>query len=89
VNVVARKGSWGVQRTSLDVVGERAVDWHAVLMEVALTVGLVSTILGTASTAENVGAFSAIAVGGYVALAGLWSSPDQRRFDESGAVLRA
>jgi aquaporin Z len=58
-------------------------------MEVALTVGLVSTILGTASTAENVGAFSAIAVGGYVALAGLWSSPDQRRFDESGAVLRA
>jgi len=50
-------------------------DWQAMLIEVALTVGLVSTILGTASTAQNVGAFSAIAVGGYIALAGLWSSP--------------
>jgi aquaporin Z len=50
-------------------------DWQAMLIELALTVGLVSTILGTASTAQNVGAFSAIAVGGYIALAGLWSSP--------------
>jgi aquaporin Z len=50
-------------------------DWQAMLIEVALTAGLVSTILGTASTAQNVGAFSAIAVGGYIALAGLWSSP--------------
>jgi aquaporin Z len=50
-------------------------DWQAMLVELALTVGLVSTILGTASTAQNVGAFSAIAVGGYIALAGLWSSP--------------
>ena len=50
-------------------------DWQALLMEVALTAGLVSTILGTASTAQNVGAFSAVAVGGYIALAGLWSSP--------------
>jgi aquaporin Z len=36
---------------------------------------LVSTILGTASGSQNVGALSAIAVGGYIALAGLWSSP--------------
>ena len=50
-------------------------DWQAMLIELALTAGLVSTILGTASTAQNVGAFSAIAVGGYIALAGLWSSP--------------
>src|SRR5437868_6656445 len=50
-------------------------DWQAMLIELALTTGLVSTILGTASTAQNVGAFSAIAVGGYIALAGLWSSP--------------
>jgi len=49
--------------------------WQALLIELALTAGLVSTILGTASTAQNVGAFSAIAVGGYIALAGLWSSP--------------
>jgi aquaporin Z len=50
-------------------------DWQAMLIELALTAGLVSTILGTASTAQNVGAFSALAVGGYIVLAGLWSSP--------------
>ncbi len=50
-------------------------DWQAMLFELVLTVGLLSTILGTASKAQNVGAFSAIAVGGYIALAGLWSSP--------------
>ena len=50
-------------------------DWQALLIELALTAGLVSTILGTASTAQLVGAFSAIAVGGYIVLAGLWSSP--------------
>jgi aquaporin Z len=50
-------------------------DWQAMLIELALTAGLVSTILGTASTAQNVGAFSAFAVGGYIVLAGLWSSP--------------
>jgi aquaporin Z len=55
--------------------GQGIHDWQAMLIEVALTAGLVSTILGTASTAQNVGAFSAIAVGGYIALAGLWSSP--------------
>ncbi|HEY2602449.1 MAG TPA: aquaporin [Thermoleophilaceae bacterium] len=50
-------------------------DWQAMLIELALTAGLVSTILGTASGAQNVGALSAVAVGGYIALAGLWSSP--------------
>jgi aquaporin Z len=50
-------------------------DWKAMLIELALTVGLVSTILGTASRAQNVGALSAVAVGGYIILAGLWSSP--------------
>ena len=49
--------------------------WQAMLIELVLTAGLVSVILGTASSAQNVGAFSAIAVGGYIALAGLWSSP--------------
>jgi aquaporin Z len=55
--------------------GDGIEDWQAMLIELALTAGLVSTILGTASSAQNVGAFSAIAVGGYIALAGLWSSP--------------
>jgi aquaporin Z len=48
---------------------------EAMLMELVLTVGLVSTILGTASKAQNVGLFGALGVGGYIILAGLWSSP--------------
>ena len=40
-----------------------------------LTLGLVSTILGTASGAQNVGSIGALAVGGYIALAGLWAAP--------------
>jgi aquaporin Z len=48
---------------------------QAMLLELVLTVGLVSTILGTASGAQNVGPLSAVAVGGYIVLAGLWSSP--------------
>jgi aquaporin Z len=55
--------------------GAGIADWKVMLTELVLTVGLVSTILGTASRAQNVGAFSAIAVGGYIILAGLWSSP--------------
>jgi aquaporin Z len=49
--------------------------WQAMLMELILTVGLVSVILGTASGAQNVGVFGALGVGGYIILAGLWSSP--------------
>ena len=44
-------------------------------MEVVLTLGLVSVILGTASGAQNIGILGAIGVGGYIALAGLWGSP--------------
>lgn len=47
----------------------------AFLMETVLTLGLVSVILGTASGAQNIGVFGALAVGGYIALAGLWGSP--------------
>jgi aquaporin Z len=50
-------------------------DLQALIMEVLLTTGLVSTILGTASGARNVGANGALAVGGYIALAGLWAAP--------------
>ncbi len=49
--------------------------WQALLMEIALTGGLVSVILGTASEAQNVGLFGALGVGGYIALAGLWAAP--------------
>jgi aquaporin Z len=44
-------------------------------MELILTLGLVSVILGTASGAQNIGIIGAIGVGGYIALAGLWGSP--------------
>ena len=50
-------------------------DWQALLMEIALTGVLLSVILGTASGAQNVGALGALGVGGYIALAGLWSAP--------------
>jgi aquaporin Z len=44
-------------------------------MELILTMGLVSVILGTASGAQNIGIIGAFGVGGYIALAGLWGSP--------------
>jgi aquaporin Z len=50
-------------------------DLQAMLMEMTLTVGLVSVILGTASRSQNLGPLSALGVGSYIVLAGLWSSP--------------
>lgn len=55
--------------------GGGVTDGTALAMEVVLTAGLVNTILGTASGARNTGTNGAIAVGGYVALAGLWAAP--------------
>jgi aquaporin Z len=54
---------------------QSATDVAAFLMEVVLTFGLVSVILGTASGAQNIGIVGALGVGGYIALAGLWASP--------------
>jgi aquaporin Z len=45
------------------------------LVEIILTMGLVSVILGTASGARNIGANAALAIAGYVILAGLWAAP--------------
>jgi len=47
----------------------------ACAMEIVLTFGLVSVILGTASGAQNLGVMGALGVGAYIALAGLWGSP--------------
>ncbi|MGZ4540242.1 MAG: MIP/aquaporin family protein [Blastococcus sp.] len=47
----------------------------AMLWEIVLTTGLVSTILGSSSGAQQLGPIAAIAVGSYIALAGLWGSP--------------
>ncbi len=48
---------------------------QAMILEVVLTLGLVSVILGTASGARNIGTNAALAVGSYIALAGLWAAP--------------
>ena len=55
--------------------GPHVTDLRAMFVEAVLTFGLLTTILGTASGAQNVGPLSAVGVSGYVALAGLWSSP--------------
>jgi aquaporin Z len=55
--------------------GHGYANWQAFLFEIALTGGLVSVILGTASGAQNVGTIGALGVGGYIALAGLWAAP--------------
>ncbi len=57
------------------VPGQGITPTNALLVETMLTAGLVSVILGTASGARNIGTNGAIAVGGYIALAGLWSAP--------------
>lgn len=54
---------------------QSTTDVAAFLMEVVLTFGLVSVILGTASGTQNIGIIGALGVGGYIALAGLWASP--------------
>jgi aquaporin Z len=47
----------------------------AMVWEIVLTTGLVSTILGVASGAQQLGPIAALGVGSYIALAGLWGSP--------------
>jgi len=64
------KGTFGSTQPGTGFTGLQAV-----LIEFILTLGLVSVILGTASKAQNIGPLSALAVGGYIALAGLWAAP--------------
>ncbi len=64
-----------VEHLGATLPGTGYANWQALLMEIALTTGLVSVILGTASAAQNVGAIAALGVGGYIALAGLWAAP--------------
>ncbi len=57
------------------VPGQEISAGTTVLIEAVLTMGLVSVILGTASGAQNIGSNAALAVAGYIALAGLWAAP--------------
>lgn len=69
-SIFGKVGMFGATEPAVNI-----SDIQAMLIELVLTVGLVSTILGTASQAQNVGPLSAIAVGGYIAVAGLWANP--------------
>ncbi len=55
--------------------GDGVSNFTALAIEILLTAGLVNTILGTSSGARNIGSNGALAVGGYIALAGLWAAP--------------
>src|SRR5215831_11009254 len=70
VGLAGKQGTAG-----LTVPGPGIAAWVALLWEAALTVGLVSVILGTASGAQQIGAMAAIGVGSYIALAGLIGAP--------------
>jgi aquaporin Z len=50
-------------------------DRQAFLMEIVPTAGLLSVIPRNRLRAQNVGRIGALGVGGYIALAGLWSAP--------------
>ncbi len=65
-----KAGSLGATVPGIGIGGAKVM-----VMELVLTAGLVSTILGTASGARNIGSNGALAVGAYIALAGLWASP--------------
>ena len=64
-----------IQHLGATLPGPGYEDWQAFLMEIVLTAGLLSVTVGTASAAQDVGAIGAFGVGGYIALAGLWSAP--------------
>ena len=66
-------GTAGALGATLPAVGIGAA--RALMMEILLTAGLVNVILGTASGARNIGTNGAIAVGGYIALAGILAAP--------------
>jgi aquaporin Z len=67
--LVGRHGGAGLTLPGPGVSATRAMLW-----EVVLTTGLISVILGTASGAQQIGAFAALGVSSYIALAGLWGS---------------
>jgi aquaporin Z len=67
---VGKHGSAGLTLPGPGISTGAALAWEAVL-----TVGLVSVILGTASGAQQIGPLAAIAVAGYIALAGLFGGP--------------
>jgi aquaporin Z len=70
VVLLSKQGSAGLTLPGPGIDGLTAMVW-----EFVLTLGLVSTILGTSSGAQNVGPLNAIGVASYIVLAGLFSAP--------------
>jgi aquaporin Z len=68
--LIGKQGSAGLTLPGYGISATTAMLW-----ELVLTTGLVSVVLGTASGAQQIGPLSAIGVGSYIALAGLWGSP--------------
>jgi aquaporin Z len=66
VGLIGKQGTAGLTLPGPGISPLVAMAWEAVL-----TTGLVSVILGTASGAQQIGALAAIAVGSYIALAGV------------------
>jgi aquaporin Z len=70
IALVGKHGTAGLTLPGHGISAGTAMAW-----EVLLTAGLVSVITGTASGGQQIGAMSAIAVGSYIALAGLIGAP--------------
>ena len=69
-------GLLGKQGTAgLTLPGQGISPLTAMVWEIVLTTGLVSTILGVSSGAQQLGPVAAVGVGSYIALAGLWGAP--------------
>lgn len=65
----------GHVESGLTTPGTGITESVALAFEAILTVGLVGTVIASASGARNTGGLSAVAVGAYIVLAGLWSAP--------------
>jgi aquaporin Z len=70
IAMVGRQGTAGLTLPGPVISALTVMAWVDIL-----TTGLVSVILGTASGAQQIGAMAAIAVGSYIALAGLIGAP--------------
>ncbi|GAC1665002.1 MAG: hypothetical protein NVS9B8_05830 [Candidatus Limnocylindrales bacterium] len=70
VALLGRQGTAGLTLPGAGISEPTAMAW-----EIVLSVGLVSTILGTASGAQNVGPMAAIGVASFIVLAGLVGAP--------------
>src|SRR4051795_7887577 len=68
--MLGKQGSAGLTLPGHGISTATAMVW-----EIVLTTGLVSTILGVSSGAQQLGPIAALGVSSYIALAGLWGSP--------------